>query len=66
MELHIPETFAERRANYLASAAQADKIAAQCKDDEAREAWARAAATYREQAANVVLNFKLEQCRNLS
>jgi hypothetical protein len=59
MEFRIPETFAERQANYLASAAEADKKAAQCKDEQARETWLEIANNYRGLAANLVLNFKL-------
>jgi hypothetical protein len=59
MECPVPETAADKHAAYLASAAEADKKAAQSTDETARKAWSGIADGYRALAANLTLNFKL-------
>jgi hypothetical protein len=50
---------AECRADYLASAGDADKRAAESQDEFARRAWERIASNYRDLAARVIPDGKL-------
>jgi hypothetical protein len=50
----LPMYYAERRDDYLASAADADKKAALARDECARTGWMRVADGYRDLAARLV------------
>jgi hypothetical protein len=55
----FPMTDADRRANFLASAADADAKAAASNDEVIRTGWGRVADGYRNLAAGVALTSKL-------